>query len=48
VTFDVCEITMKSRKLSKQQFIQEVKYVPSGVAEIAKLQAREGYAYLKP
>jgi intracellular sulfur oxidation DsrE/DsrF family protein len=48
VTFDVCEITMKIRKLSKQQFIQEVKYVPSGVAEIAKLQAREGYAYLKP
>jgi intracellular sulfur oxidation DsrE/DsrF family protein len=48
VTFDVCEITMKSRKLSKQQFIPEVKYVPSGVAEIAKLQAREGYAYLKP
>jgi intracellular sulfur oxidation DsrE/DsrF family protein len=48
VTFDVCEITMKSRKLNKQQFIPEVTYVPSGVAEIAKLQAREGYAYLKP
>lgn len=48
VTFDVCEITMKSRKLNKQQFIPEVKYVPSGVAEIAKLQFREGYAYLKP
>ena len=48
VTFDVCEITLKSRKLNKQQFISEVKYVPSGVAEIGKLQAREGYAYLKP
>lgn len=48
VTFDVCEITLKSRKLNKQQFIPEVKYVPSGVAEIGKLQSREGYAYLKP
>lgn len=48
VTFDVCEITMRSRKLTKQQFIPEVKYVPSGVAEIGKLQFREGYAYLKP
>jgi len=48
VTFDVCEITLKSRKLNKQHFIPEVKYVPSGVAEIGKLQSREGYAYLKP
>jgi len=48
VTFDVCEITLKSRKLNKEQFIPEVKFVPSGVAEITKLQAREGYVYLKP
>nr|MDP2191735.1 DsrE family protein [Rhodoferax sp.] len=48
VTFDVCEITLKSRKIEKTQFIPEAKFVPSGVAEIAKLQAREGYVYLKP
>lgn len=48
VTFDVCEITLKSRKLNKQQFIPEAKFVSSGVVEIAKLQAREGYAYVKP
>ena len=48
VTFDVCEITLKNRKLTKSQFIQEVKYVPSGVAEITKLQSREGYSYVKP
>jgi uncharacterized protein len=48
VTFDVCEITLKSRKLNKQQFIPEAKFVPSGVVEIAKLQAREGYVYVKP
>jgi intracellular sulfur oxidation DsrE/DsrF family protein len=48
VTFEVCEITLRNRKLTKSQFIEEVVYVPSGVAEIAKKQQREGYAYLKP
>lgn len=48
VTFDVCEITLKSRKLNKQQFIPEAKFVPSGVVEIAKLQSREDYVYVKP
>ena len=48
VTFDVCEITLKSRKLERSQFIPEAKFVPSGVAEIGKLQARGGFAYLKP
>lgn len=48
VTFDVCEITLKNRKLDRQSFIPEAKFVPSGVAEIAKLQARGGFAYLKP
>ncbi len=48
VTFDVCEITLKNRKLERKQFIPESVFVPSGVAEIAKLQARGGYAYIKP
>ena len=48
VKFDVCEITLRNRKLSKDQFIEEVDYVPSGVAEITRLQTREGYAYLRP
>ena len=48
VEFDVCEITLRNRKLSKDQFIPEIKYVPSGVAEVTRLQQREGYAYLKP
>jgi hypothetical protein len=48
VTFEVCEITLRNRKLKKEQFIDEVTYVPSGVAEITHLQQREGYAYLKP
>jgi hypothetical protein len=48
VTFDVCEITLRNRKLSKDQFIPEAKFVPSGVGELAKLQYREGYVYVKP
>lgn len=48
VKFDVCEITLRSRKLDKKQFIPEATYVPSGVAEVAKLQSREGFVYVKP
>lgn len=48
VQFEVCEITLRNRKLSKNRFIPEATYVPSGVAEITRLQQREGYAYLRP
>jgi len=48
VQFDVCEITLRNRKLSKDQFIEYSTYVPSGVAEVTRLQQREGYAYLRP
>jgi len=48
VRFDVCLITLRNRNLDKNQFIEEATFVPSGVAEIARLQQREGYAYLRP
>jgi intracellular sulfur oxidation DsrE/DsrF family protein len=48
VEFRVCEFTLKSRNIDKSQMIDDLKYVPSGVAEVARLQAQEGYAYLKP
>lgn len=48
VQFDVCEITLRNRKISKSKFIPEAAFVPSGVAEITRLQQREGYAYLRP
>ena len=48
VKFEVCEITLRNRKLKKDQFILGVDYVPSGVVEITHLQQKEGYAYLKP
>jgi hypothetical protein len=48
VKFRVCEITLRERGLKKEQFLPEVRFVPSGVAEIARLQAREGHAYIRP
>ena len=48
VEFRVCEYTLKSRNIDKKQLIDEVTYVPSGVAEVGRLQFQEGYAYLKP
>lgn len=48
VQFEVCQITLRNRKLEKSQFIPEATFVPSGVAEITRLQQREGYAYLRP
>jgi uncharacterized protein len=48
VRFDVCDITLRNRKLKREQFIADATFVPSGVAEITRLQQREGYAYLRP
>lgn len=48
VEFRVCEITLKRRNLDRSRFLEQVKYVPSGVKEVARLQHEEGYAYLKP
>jgi len=48
VEFQVCEITLRNRKLKRDQFIEEASFVPSGVGQIGRLQQREGYAYLKP
>ena len=48
VTFEVCRITLRNRKLDPKQFIPEVDFTPSGVQRITYLQQREGYAYLKP
>lgn len=48
VDFRVCAITLKSRNIDPKTVIPEARIVPSGVAEISKLQAREGYVYIKP
>lgn len=48
VDFRVCAITLKTRNIDPKKVIPEARIVPSGVAEIGKLQAREGFVYLKP
>ena len=48
VEFRVCRNTLKGRNLDDSAVILEAQVVPSGVAEIGKLQAKEGYVYLKP
>ena len=50
VTFDVCNNTLKGRNISYTEHLYDVSeknIVPSGVAELAKLQA-QGYSYIKP
>ena len=48
VEFRVCENTLKTREISPDKVAMEATVVPSGVAEAARLQARERFAYIKP
>lgn len=48
VEFRVCNNTLNAFNIEPTKIIQEAKVVPSGVAEVARLQAREGYAYIHP
>ncbi|MEN8213846.1 MAG: DsrE family protein [Pseudomonadota bacterium] len=50
VGFQVCANTLKGKKISYEDDlfdVDEADIVPSGVAEVARLQA-EGYSYIKP
>jgi len=48
VDFRVCNNTLVSRKIDAKTVLPGSVIVPSGVAEVGRLQAQEGYAYLKP
>ncbi len=48
VTFDVCNNTLAGRKIDPKSVLPEADIVPSGVAEVSKLQSQQGYVYLKP
>ena len=48
VEFRVCNNTLVSRKIDASKVAMEAKVVPSGVAEVARLQAKEGFVYLRP
>jgi intracellular sulfur oxidation DsrE/DsrF family protein len=48
VQFRICNNTLEGRKIDHKRILPDVKIVPSGVAEAARLQLQEGYAYIKP
>jgi len=48
VEFRVCRFTLERRKIDPAKLVPEAKIIPSGVAEVARLQAREHFAYVKP
>lgn len=48
VEFRVCNNTLQGREIPSSRLMLEAKVIPSGVAEIARLQAREGYVYIRP
>lgn len=47
VEFRVCSNTLTRRQIDARSVIAEAQLVPSGIAEISRLQAREGYTYLR-
>ena len=48
VEFKVCNNTLVTRNLDPDSLLMETTLVPSGVAEAARLQFKEGFAYIKP
>jgi intracellular sulfur oxidation DsrE/DsrF family protein len=48
VQFKVCNNTLETRKIAKDRVVMEATVVPSGVAEVAVLQAKSGFVYLRP
>jgi intracellular sulfur oxidation DsrE/DsrF family protein len=48
VEFRLCAGTLSARGIAKENVLDAAVIVDSGIAEIARLQLKEGYAYLKP
>ena len=48
VDFRVCRFTLERNKIDPSKVIAEATLVPSGVAEVSRLQFKEGFAYLRP
>ena len=42
-----CEVTMNAQKLTKDDMLKSIGYVPGGVIELMKKQ-KQGYAYIRP
>ena len=47
VDFRVCQNTLTRRQIGPDALVPEAHLVPSGIAEISRLQTQEGYAYMK-
>ncbi len=48
VEFRVCRFTLERRNIEPSRVVSDAKIVPSGVAEVARLQSVEHYSYLRP
>jgi intracellular sulfur oxidation DsrE/DsrF family protein len=48
VEFRVCANTLAAHDVPASQLLPEAKLVQSGVVEVARLQAKEGFVYLRP
>lgn len=48
VRFEVCLNTLRLREIDRSRVLDGVGFVPSGTFEVIRLQAEEGYVYLKP
>lgn len=48
VEFRVCRNTLTAHDIPESQVLPAAQLVPSGVVEVARLQAREGFVYLRP
>ena len=47
VVFRVCNNTLERRRIDASQVTSAASLVPSGIAEIGRLQSQEGYAYMR-
>jgi hypothetical protein len=48
VEFRVCKNTLTAHDVPLSQLLPEAKLVQSGVVEVSRLQAKEGFVYLRP
>lgn len=48
VQFRICENTLHAHQVAMDRVLPEAQPVPAGVAELARLQCQEGYAYIRP
>lgn len=48
VEFRACSATLGFRDIARDEVLEGIDFVPAGTYEVIRLQAEEGYVYLKP